>query len=71
MFYGPVHGAEERTAVFYQAVEVNLLQEVAMSLAEIVRVKPSPIKSFIRSEADSKSQSSHYALGAFHIPGTP
>lgn len=41
MFYGPVHGAEEGAAVFYQAVKVNLLQKVALSLAEIIRVKPS------------------------------
>lgn len=69
MFYGPVHGAEEGAAVFYQAVKVNLLQKVALSLTEIIRVKPwqTEKKSFIRSEADSNSQNSHYASGVFPL----
>lgn len=40
MLYGPVHGAEERAAVLYQAVEVNFLKEVTLSLAKVIRVKP-------------------------------
>lgn len=41
MFYGPVHSAEECTTVLHQAVKVHLLEEVALSLAEIVGVEPS------------------------------
>lgn len=40
VFYGPVHGAEEGTTVLYQAVEVNLLQEVTLGLAEVIGVEP-------------------------------
>lgn len=40
VFYGPVHGAEEGTAVLHQAVKVDFLKEVALRLAEVVRVKP-------------------------------
>lgn len=40
VFYGPVHSAEERAAVLHQAVKVHLLQEVALSLAEVICVEP-------------------------------
>lgn len=40
MFDGPVHGTEEGAAVLHQAVEVHLLQEVALGLAEVFGVKP-------------------------------
>lgn len=41
MFYGPVHSAEECATVLHEAVKVHLLEEVALSLAEIVGVEPS------------------------------
>ncbi len=41
MFYGPVHCAEECTAILYQAVKVHFLKEVALSLTEVICVKPS------------------------------
>lgn len=40
MLYSPVHGAEEGAAVLHQAVEVHLLQEVTLGLAEVVGVEP-------------------------------
>lgn len=41
MFYSPIHSAEERTTVLYQAVKVHFLEEVTLRLAEVIGVKPS------------------------------
>lgn len=41
MFYSPIHSAEERTTVLYQAVKVHFLKEVTLRLAEVISVKPS------------------------------
>lgn len=40
MLYGPIHSAEECTTVLYHAVKVHFLEEVALSLAEVICVKP-------------------------------
>lgn len=40
MFYGPIHSAEECTAVLDQAVKMHFLKEVTLSLTEVIRVKP-------------------------------
>lgn len=71
MFYGPVHGAEEGAAVFYQAVKVNLLQKVALSLAEIIRVKPSQAeKRVLLDQKLTLAVRTPITLqGVFHFPG--
>lgn len=40
MFYGPIHSAEECTAILYQAVKMHFLKEVTLSLTEVICVKP-------------------------------
>jgi len=40
MFYGPIHSAEESPTVLHQAVKVHFLEEVTLSLTEVICVKP-------------------------------
>lgn len=67
MLDGPVQGAEKRATLFHHAVEVGLVKEVTLSIAEVLGTKPDQGNRLVRGDPGAPaSLSCVMGLGAHH-----
>lgn len=67
MLDGPVQGAEKCATLFHHAVEVGLVKEVTLSIAEVLGTKPDQRNRLVRGAAGALvSPGCVVGLGAGH-----